>query len=321
MNAPRLPRERTLVDPAVPAVLSAFAPAGPEAATVLRLFWIMLAGSVVVWIGVLAIAWRAARDKRATARDARWLILAGGVATPTIVLAALLAYGLWLMPRVRAEVPADALHVSVSGEQWWWRVRYDETGLETANEIHVPAGRPVALSLESPDVIHSFWVPALAGKMDLIPGRRNTLVLQADAPGVFRGACAEFCGASHAQMRLLVVAQDPASFRAWQRRQLAPAHAATDGAGQAGRAAFLRNGCGACHTVRGTPAIGRVGPDLTHVGSRLELAAGALPNEAATLHDWIASPDAHKPGALMPPFDALGNDDIEAIAAWLESLQ
>ncbi|HEY0309866.1 MAG TPA: cytochrome c oxidase subunit II [Luteimonas sp.] len=299
-------------------MLSAFAPAGPEAATVLRLFWIMLAGTVVVWVAVLAIAWHAARRDHAPVRGARWLIVAGGVATPTLVLAVLLAYGLWLMPRVRAAVPADALRVSVSGEQWWWRVHYPGTGLDTANEIHVPVGQPVALSLESPDVIHSFWVPALAGKLDLIPGRRNTLVLQADAPGVFRGACAEFCGASHAQMRLLVVAQAPADFEAWQRRQLAPARGV---AHRAGRDAFLRNGCGACHAVRGTPAIGRVGPDLTHVGGRLELAAGALPNEASAFRDWIARPHASKPGALMPGFDTLGDAEVAAIAAWLESLQ
>jgi cytochrome c oxidase subunit 2 len=198
-------------------------------------------------------------------------------------------------------------------------VHYRDAGVDTANEIRIPVGRPVALTLTSPDVIHSFWVPALAGKMDLIPGRSNTLVLQADRAGVFRGACAEFCGASHAQMRLLVVAQPPADFDDWRRRQQAPAQA---GPGtRAGRAAFLRNGCGGCHRVRGTPASGTVGPDLTHDGSRLELAAGALANDRDALRAWIADPHAHKPGALMPAFAVLDDRDLDAVAAWLAELQ
>lgn len=311
-----------MVDPAANAVLSAFAPAGAEAAVVLRLFWVMLAGSVLVWLAVLAIAWHALRRRRpADARRAHWLILAGGVATPTVVLGALLAWGLVLMPRLRAAVPADALHVAVSGEQWWWRVRYEDAGVETANEIRIPVGRPVALSLTSPDVIHSFWVPALAGKVDMIPGRSNTLVLQADRPGTFRGVCAEFCGASHAQMRLLVVAMPPDAFARWLEAQAAPAAAAPDGPAAQGRAAFLRNGCGACHAVRGTAATGSVGPDLTHVGSRLELAAGALPNDAESLRRWIERPHAAKPEALMPRFDMLPPAEVRAIATWLEGLR
>ena len=305
-------------DPAAGAVLSAFAPAGPEAATLLRLFWVMAGGAAIVWVGVLAIAWRAARRGARPVGDARWLVVAG-VVTPTLVLGALLAWGLALMPRLRAAVPADAVRVSVSGEQWWWRVRYAGRGVDTANEIHVPVGRPVALSLRSPDVIHSFWVPALGGKMDLIPGRTNTLVFQADEPGVYRGVCAEFCGASHAQMRLLVVAMAPREFEAWLRAQAAPAR--VDAAESAGRAAFLANGCGACHTVRGTAANGRVGPDLTHVGSRLELAAGALPNDLESLQHWIAQPHASKPDALMPRFDMLHRDELRAIATWLQGLQ
>ena len=188
----------SLADPAAKAILSAFAPAGPEAATLLRLFWLMAAGAVVVWIAVLAIGWIAARRDRQPVRDARWLILAGGVVTPTLVLTALLAHGLWLMPRVRAAVPEGALRVAVSGEQWWWRVHYEAADVDTANEIHIPVGEPVVFTLSSPDVIHSFWVPALGGKMDMIPGRSNTLVLRADKPGIYRGACAEYCGASHA---------------------------------------------------------------------------------------------------------------------------
>ena len=311
-----------MVDPAVDAVLSAFAPAGMEAAVVLRLFRVMLAGSVVVWLAVLAIAWQAARRREpADAKRAHWLILAGGVATPTIVLGALLAWGLVLMPRLRAAVPPDALHVDVSGEQWWWRVHYRDAGVDTANEIRIPVGRPVALALTSPDVIHSFWVPALAGKVDMIPGRSNALVIQADRAGTYRGVCAEFCGASHAEMRLLVVAMPPQRFERWLQGQAAGAVAATDPLAMQGRDAFLRNGCGACHAVRGTQAVGSVGPDLTHVGSRLELAAGALPNDADALERWIARPHAAKPGALMPDFGMLPPTEIRAIATWLRELQ
>ena len=310
-----------LLDPSTPAVLSAFAPAGPEAATLLRLFWAMAAGAIVVWIAVLLVARAAVRRDARPVRDARWLILAGGVAVPLVVLTALLAYGLWLLPRVRAAVPADALRIEVSGEQWWWRVRYPETGVDTANELHVPVGVPVALHLTSPDVIHAFWVPSLAGKMDMIPGRENVLLIQADKPGIYRGACAEFCGASHAQMRLLVVAEPRDGFDAWLRAQAQPAAEAGDGPARAGRAAFLGNGCGSCHTVRGTPANGRVGPDLTHVGSRRELAAGTLPNDHEALRRWIAQPHASKPGALMPAFAMLRDDEVRAVAAWLGRLQ
>ena len=309
-------------DPVANAVLSAFAPAGMEAATVLRLFWVMLAGSVVVWLAVLAIAWHAMRRRApADARRAHWLILVGGVATPTVVLGALLAWGLALMPQLRAAVPPGALQVAVSGEQWWWRVHYPDAGVDTANEIRIPVGRPVALTLDSPDVIHSFWVPALAGKVDMMPGRSNTLVLQADRAGTYRGACAEFCGASHAQMRLLVVAMPADGFERWLQAQAGGAAPATQPLAVQGRAAFLRNGCGACHAVRGTPAAGRVGPDLTHVGSRMELAAGALPNTGEALQHWIRQPHATKPEALMPDFDMLPPTEVRAIAAWLEGLR
>ena len=314
-------RVAPLASPTPHAVLSAFAPAGPEAATLLGLFWLMAIGATVVWVAVLAIAWLAARRDRQPLRHARWLILAGGVIAPTLVLTALLGHGLWLMPRVRAAVPVDALRVSVSGEQWWWRVHYAAAGVETANEIRIPVGKPVALTLTSPDVIHSFWVPALAGKMDMIPGRSNILVLQADKAGTYRGACAEYCGASHAQMRFLVVAMPPRAFDAWLQAQAGPASAPASPLALQGRAAFLRNGCGGCHTVRGTAANGRVGPDLTHVGTRLELAAGALPNDAQSLRHWIERPHASKPDALMPRFDMLPSTEVGAIAGWLEGLQ
>jgi cytochrome c oxidase subunit 2 len=316
-----------LVDPATDAVLSAFAPAGAEAGTILRLFWIMAIGAVLVWTIVVGIALHAARRRQpARVRSAHWLILAGGVITPTLVLGALLAYGLLLMPRLRAAIPADALRIAVSGEQWWWRVRYfpmgeGNTGVTAANEVRLPVGEPVVLTLDSPDVIHSFWVPALAGKVDMIPGRSNTLVLQADRAGVFRGVCAEFCGASHAHMRFVAVAMPREDFDRWLRAQAAPAMDPASPLARRGRAAFLGNGCGGCHAVRGTSAVGAVGPDLTHVGGRLELAAGTLRNDPESLRRWIAAPHAAKPEALMPAFGMLPDAELRAIATWLEGLQ
>ena len=316
-----------MVDPATDAVLSAFAPAGAEAGTILRLFWIMAIGAVLVWAVVIGIALHAMRQRQPTGvRSAYRLILVGGVITPTLVLGALLVYGLLLMPRLRAAVPADALRIAVSGEQWWWRVRYfpvgeNPAGVAAANEIRLPVGEPVVLTLDSPDVIHSFWVPSLAGKVDMIPGRSNTLVLTADRAGVFRGVCAEFCGASHAHMRFVAVAMPPGDFKRWLQAQAAPAAEPVSPLARRGRAAFLGNGCGGCHAVRGTAAVGAAGPDLTHVGSRLELAAGTLGNDPEAFRRWISAPHTAKPEALMPAFGMLPETDLRAIAAWLEDLR
>ena len=311
-------------DPFEPA-LSALAPGGAEAGTILHLFWIMAIGAVVVWAGVCLIAWHAMKRREpADERKARWLILMGGAAVPTVVLGALLTYGLLLMPPLRATVPPDAVRIRVSGEQWWWRVAYESPDggtVASANELRLPVGEPVLLTLSSPDVIHSLWIPALAGKVDMIPGRDTQLVLRAERAGVFRGVCAEFCGASHAHMRFLAVAMPRDDFDRWLRAQAEPAAEPPGALAQRGRAGFLANGCGSCHTVRGTAAIGEVGPDLTHVGSRLELAAGTLPNDGESLRRWINAPHHGKPEALMPAFDMLPAQDVRAIAAWLESLQ
>ena len=311
-------------DPFEPA-LSALVPGGAEAGTILHLFWIMAIGAVLVWAVVCFIAWHAMRRQTPAAEHkARWLIIIGGAAVPTVVLGALLTYGLLLMPPLRAEVPPDALRIRVSGEQWWWRVAYESPDggvVASANELRLPVGEPVVLTLSSPDVIHSLWIPALAGKVDMIPGRDTHLVLRAERAGVFRGVCAEFCGASHAHMRFLAVAMPRDDFDRWLQAQAAPAAEPPGALAQRGRAAFLGNGCGGCHAVRGTAAVGSVGPDLTHVGSRLELAAGTLPNDEQSLRRWINAPHHAKPEALMPAFDMLPARDVRAIAAWLESLQ
>ena len=262
---------------------------------------------------------------------ARWMVI-GGVAVPVVVLGAVLVLTLGVLADVVAPAGAEALErprpgqhvVEVVGRQFWWEVRYldaEPAGVfETANEIRIPVGRPVLLRLRSEDVIHSFWVPGLQGKMDLIPGRVNVLTLQADRPGVWRGQCAEFCGVQHAKMGMVVVAEPPERWERWAAAQRAPAPTPTDSAGVRDRDVFLASGCVLCHAVRGTPAAGNAGPDLTHVASRLTLAAGTLPNSPGNRYGWIADPQAHKPGNLMPavPMDA---DELHAIARYLTTLR
>jgi cytochrome c oxidase subunit 2 len=210
--------------------------------------------------------------------------------------------------------------VEVEGRQWWWRVRYVSPDLqrsfETANEIHIPAGRPVHFRLIAADVIHSFWIPALGGKTDLIPGQSNEAWLEADRPGTYRGQCAEFCGLQHAHMIPLVIADPPETFTAWWDAQLAPDETPpdlTDGEG------IFRRRCGACHGVRGTLAGGALGPDLTHLMARGTLASGTLPNNPGTLAGWIANPQTFKPGAQMPNLD-LSGPELARITAYLASL-
>jgi len=210
---------------------------------------------------------------------------------------------------------------------WWWEVRYRDaaTGAQvvTANEIRIPVGRPVYFGLGSADVIHSFWVPSLGGKMDMLPGRVQHLLLQADRPGTWRGQCAEYCGEQHARMALHVVAEEPAAFDAWLAAQARPANDATASQEVArGREAFLAHRCNACHTVRGVSEESRLGPDLTHVGSRLHLGAGTVPNDPGQLAAWVAHTQQLKPGARMPSSGArIAEADLRSIAAWLTQLK
>lgn len=289
----------------------------------------MFVGGALILLGVMALLWRALRrpaSQPTPAHHWRWIVGAG-LAFPIAVLAALAAYSQWRSQAVRAEPPPDALVISVTGRLWWWEVRYHGAAgaadIVLANEIHVPAGRVVRLGLSSADVIHSLWFPSVAGKMDLVPGRVNRLVFSVDTPGVQRGQCAEFCGEQHARMALHLVAHTPDDFSAWLRAQSAPASAPTTPLQARGQAAFLDQRCNACHTVRGVSEEGRLGPDLTHVGSRLALGAGTLENGngAASLADWIAHVQRHKPGAQMPGYERLDPATLEAIAAYLEQLR
>jgi len=306
---------------------SALDPAGRGAERIAELFWWMAAGASVIWLVVIGIAVYAMRAQPgAHRRRTAVLIIGGGAVLPTVVLAGLLAYGLALIPELLPPASEDALQIAISAEQWWWRVRYPVPGgnggaVELANELRLPVGARVALSLESPDVIHSFWIPALGGKIDMIPGRRNRLVLEPTRTGVFRGVCAEYCGTSHALMRFDVVVLEPRDFAAWLQHQQAPAQDPTGPLAAHGQELFLANGCGACHTVRGTPADGVVGPDLTHVGSRLSLGAGVLPNNPEAFRRWIAHTDSVKPEVLMPTFGMLPPEDVQALATYLDGLQ
>jgi len=305
---------------------SALEPAGGEATRLAALFWLMTAGAVVIWAAVVALGWYYGRPHEGTPsrRRDRWLILGAGVAVPLVVLTALLAHGLRMLPPLVARAPEGSLTVHVAGEQWWWRVRYETTDgrtVETANEIRLPVGAPVQFVLSSDNVLHAFWVPALGGKMDMIPGRTTYLALHPTRTGTFAGVCAEYCGTSHGYMRLMVQVMERDDFDAWLARQQAPAAEPVGMMAQRGRDVMLRSGCGACHSVRGTDADGVIAPDLTHVGDRLTLGAGLLRTDASTLARWIAAPGRLKPGVHMPAFEMLGDDDVRALAAYLEQLR
>jgi cytochrome c oxidase subunit 2 len=308
---------------------SALNPAGKEAEYIVELFWWMTAGALLIWIAVVAIAIYAALGKsRVYSRSGatKALIIGGGALLPTVILALLLAYGLSLLPQLAAPAPEGSLRIAVSGEQWWWRVSYLEPGgdaatVELANEIHLPVGEPVEFRLESPDVIHSFWIPSLGGKIDMIPGRVTRIALTPTKTGAFRGTCAEYCGTSHALMSFYVVVEEKENFDRWLAGQQAPALKPTALLATHGQTLFLANGCGACHTIRGTAANGTVGPDLTHFGSRASVGAGIVANSPDALLRWIAHTEQLKPGVLMPSFDMLPKEDLEAMTAYLQGLK
>ncbi|MBA3562612.1 MAG: cytochrome c oxidase subunit II [Gammaproteobacteria bacterium] len=301
---------------------STLAPAGSGAEQTLQLFIWMAAGAALVWVLVIGLAIVAFRAQAGDVRVARMLIVGGGVALPTIVLFVLLGFGLRLLPELTA--PGDGLRIAVSGEQWWWRVRYeppDGPAVASANEIRLPAGVRTEFTLTSTDVIHSLWIPSLGGKMDMIPGRTTRLALEPTRTGVFRGVCAEFCGASHTFMAFDVVVMEQDEFTAWLERQAEPARPPAGALAAQGRALFRDNGCGACHRIAGTAAAGVIGPDLTHVGARASLGAGTLPAEIEAFAQWIGHTDAVKPEVRMPAYDMLTPEQLTAIGHYLKGLQ
>jgi len=301
-------------------------PAGREAERIAILFWCMVVGAAVIWLSVIGLALYCVRApaESFSRRRASVLIIGGGAVVPAIVLAVLLVFGLAMLPGLVTPAPEGSLKIAVSGELWWWRVRYLTTSgepIELANELHLPVGEPVEFQLESDNVIHSFWIPSLAGKMDMIPGRVTRLALTPTRIGVFRGVCAEYCGTAHALMKFDVVVEEKPKFDDWLAHQSQLAKPATEPVAKQGQDLFLATGCHACHTVRGTTASGIVGPDLTHVGSRRSLAAGTLPNEPDEFRRWIALTEEVKPGSHMPKFDMLPAEQRDALAVYLKGLK
>lgn len=298
--------------------------AGEAARTIEAIGWVLILGGCAIFAGVMLLLTRALQRDAGTVRPRLWIV-GGGLVFPGAVLAALFAWSLPMSPAWKPAPPPGALVVAVTGHMWWWDVRYRDpaTGatVRTANEIRIPAGRPVYLALDSADVIHSFWVPQLAGKMDMLPGRLQHLLLSADRPGTYRGQCAEFCGEQHARMALHVVALEPEAFDAWLAEQARPATATATARQEAGRQAFLAHRCDACHAVRGVGGDARLGPDLTHVGSRLALGAGTLPNTDEARREWIAHVQRVKGGARMPSYERLEGAELAAMADWLGALR
>ena len=306
---------------------SALSPGSPQAERIVTLFWVLTAGSGAILTGVVvlaAIAIFGPERWRGALKEERFAVGAG-IIFPIVTLSLLLAYGTWVL---RAGAPTasgeEPLHIGITGEQWWWRVEYrdgEDVLFETANELRIPAGRPVEIALTTADVIHSFWLPRLAGKLDMIPGRTNVLTLEADAPGVSRGQCAEYCGGAHAMMGFYAVAMAETEFEAWLDKEASDARAPATPEEQYGQELFNSYGCGACHAVRGTAANGTIAPDLTHVGGRVSLAAGTMPNDEAAFMRWIAENQHIKPGNAMPPFGFIEEDELASIARYLASLR
>jgi cytochrome c oxidase subunit II len=297
-------------------------PAGPFASPLSEISWVMLAmgGAVLALVLVaLALALGGGPAKRFIASHK--LVVGAGFVLPVIVLTGALVYGLSTTARLAETPQPGELRIHITGEKWWWRVVYldgDRPAFETANEIRIPAGRPVTIELTSADVIHSFWAPRLAAKLDMIPGRTNVLRLQADAPGIYRGQCTEFCGAAHALMAFEVVAVNDDAFEIWRNAQAAET---AQTAQQRGQTVFAAAGCGTCHEIEGTDANGRMGPSLTHFATRRTLGAGILPNDRETLRRWIDNAGELKPGARMPSYERLTDEDLDAVTDYVASLR
>lgn len=320
-----------LVPARAEAPLSYMWAAGPKSGHILTLTWVLLIISiaVVVIISVLTLAGVILRRDAGIRREAvrsnpgglPWIVI--GVALSVIALLFAMGWTAYTLTSINRPPQNPKLTIEVIGHQWWWQVRYlsedPSRVFETANEIHIPVGEPVRFEVKSADVIHSFWVPALGDKIDLIPNQTNSNWFEASRPGVYRGQCSEYCGKQHAHMALLVVAQPASEFSAWWDAQLQPAPAVPADALREGQSEFIAH-CGVCHTVRGTRAGGGLGPDLSHLMSRHSIAAGTFPNTIAYLSGWIASPQTIKPGNFMPDLE-ISAPDLARIRQYLQSLE
>ena len=301
-------------------------PASEAARRIADLTWFLFIAGAIVFLAVmvtLALAIRAGRrapERAIDDRAGRRVQLVGGGLIPAAIVVVVFIATVRAITAHTATATSDVTDVELIGWQWWWEVRYPRLGIVSANEVHIPVGRPVRLTVRTGDVIHSFWVPALHGKIDLVPGRTNAIRLDAIRAGTYRGQCAEYCGLQHTRMAINVIAHEPESYAAWTAREGAPAVATPSDTLAAAGARVFAVACAACHTVRGTVATGTRGPDLTHLASRAALGAGTLANTRANLMAWVADAQRLKPGNGMPSMN-LQPGDLRAVVAYLESLR
>jgi cytochrome c oxidase subunit II len=314
-------------------------PAGPYARSIANHWWLMLALGSVVFVVVFAFFIRALtvpRNPHSVGKDPadagedhgttrlKSLVVAGSVGITIVILLVVMVQAIWVSRETQRSSPSGPVEIEITGRQWWWEIRYlhERADLQfiTANELHIPVGEPVLLKLHSADVIHSFWVPNLQGKVDMIPGRQNELRIMADRAGEWRGQCAEFCGLQHAHMALVLVARPRAEFERWWEEQLRPASPPADSLALAGERVFRAAQCAFCHNVTGTGATARAGPDLTRIASRLTLAAGTVPNNRGNMAGWILDPHGIKPGVFMPP-TPLEQAELHALLHYLGTLR
>jgi cytochrome c oxidase subunit II len=297
---------------------------------ILHLWWGMLAAAGVVFAGalvLLAIAWRR-RNREGlpvVGQDAgvsTGLVVAFGIVIPVTCLVILFFIAnIGVVNATSAPKPGQTkMNITVVGHQWWWEVRYPGSQAVTANELHIPAQTAVNVTLRSVDVIHSFWVPELNKKVDMLPGHPNNIELYADHPGVYRGQCAEFCGLQHANMAMAVYADPPAKFKAWLANMSRPLAPPAAGDAKAGEGVFMTQQCESCHTIRGTAARGTIGPDLTHLATRRTIAALTIPNDRAHLTQWVADPQKVKPGNKMPGLN-LNGQQLRQVVSFLQGLK
>ena len=310
---------------------SALDAAGPQAAQVERLWWVLFWVCTVIFVLVITLLLIAVFKRRKTGENdpgseaRKRLVITSGAIISILILFAFLIESFFVGRALTAELNhKDGVVIQLTGHQWWWEVRYQNVDAQniftTANEIHIPVGTPVTLDLKSTDVIHSFWVPNLSGKKDLIPGKISRVWLQADRPGLYRGQCAEYCGHQHAHMAFWVIAESPEEFQRWMASQVASSIQPNTDTQKRGQQVFLSSACVMCHAINGTPAGSNIGPNLTHIGSQKTIAAGTLQNTRDNLSAWITNSQNIKPGNHMPP-NNLSSDDLQALIDYLQSLK
>jgi cytochrome c oxidase subunit II len=306
-------------------------PMSPNAAAIRSIFLVVLLISLAIFVVVVSLIGLSLVRFRSTGEvlpkqafgshvaEIFWTLPPLFIVLSLGVASARLIYSISAVPS-RQLSPTQPADIVVVGHQWWWEVRYPRAGAITANEIHVPIGKKLCVQVDSADVIHSFWMPQLGPKVDMVPGQHNFLWLEADSAGTYDGACSEFCGDQHAWMRFIVIAEPEAQYQAWLVEQAKPAGMPDGALALAGRSFVVSQTCLNCHQIRGTNAAVAAGPDLTHVASRHQLGAGVMENTPETLERWLANPGEYKPGCMMPNF-TLNDVQLQQVTAYLESLR